>query len=198
MSLIETTRLDSASQTNLLTARFMLPDQSEHVCQVRDLTLEGATFLADVVPEAGQIVIAYIEELGRIEAVTGEATHHGFTVLYALKGARLERLQQRIEWLQQRSSGDRSDQRRHTRFEPVDRALHLTLPDGRVYPCEVIDISTSGAGVKTDIMPSIGTQLMLGKMRGRVVRYLDEGIAIEFMKQLDSSQLPAVTGRAAH
>ena len=73
----------------------------------------------------------------------------------------------------------------------------MTLPDGRVYNCEVIDISTSGAGVKTDIMPSIGTQLMLGKMRGRVVRYLDDGIAIEFVKQLDQTQMPAVRGFAA-
>ena len=38
-------------------------------------------------------------------------------------------------------------------------------------------------------MPSLGTYIMLGKMRGRVVRYLDNGIAIEFVKLLDRSQL---------
>jgi len=186
-----------SSENRVLTARYMLPDQSEHACQVKELTLDGASFVADTIPQPGQAVIAYIEELGRIEAVTGEATEDGFVVLYALQGARLDRLKQRIGFFLQRATGDRSDQRRHARYEPVDKSLQMTLPDGRVYNCEVIDISTSGAGVKTDIMPSIGTQLMLGKMRGRVVRYLDDGIAIEFVKQLDQTQMPAVRGFAA-
>jgi hypothetical protein len=30
---------------------------------------------------------------------------------------------------------------------------------------------------------------MLGKMRGRIVRYTDEGIAIEFVKPLDQASL---------
>ena len=34
---------------------------------------------------------------------------------------------------------------------------------------------------------SVGTYLMLGKMRGRVVRYLEHGVAIEFVKQLDGA-----------
>lgn len=181
-------------EPKMLTARFMLPDQSEHACYVKDMTLDGATFVADRTPVPGQILIAYVEELGRIEAVIGDSTVDGFTVQYALEGARLERLQQRINWFLQRATGDVSNQRRHVRYEPVDKALNLTLTDGRVYPCEVIDISTSGAGVKTDIIPAIGTQLSLGKMRGRVVRYIDEGIAIEFVKQLDQSQMPAVKG----
>jgi PilZ domain len=79
--------------------------------------------------------------------------------------------------------------RRHARFEPRDNQSQITLPDGRVYNCEVIDISLSGAGVKIDIMPSLGTYIMLGKMRGRVVRYLDNGIGIEFIKQLERPQL---------
>ena len=64
-----------------------------------------------------------------------------------------------------------------------------TLPDGRVYNCEVIDISISGAAIKTDVLPSIGTYVMLGKMKGRVVRYLDTGVAIEFVKQLDRNDI---------
>ena len=69
------------------------------------------------------------------------------------------------------------------------RVQHIerTLPDGRVYNCEVIDISISGAGIRTDILPAIGTFVMLGKMKGKVVRYLENGVAIEFMKQLEKS-----------
>jgi hypothetical protein len=196
MRTMENSAHNKTSRT--LSARYMLPDQSEHTCKVKELTLNGVTFLSDTIPASGQNLIAYIEELGRIEAVTGEATPDGFAVHYVLEGPRLERLQQRIGWLLQNAAGDRADQRRHARFEPVEKVLHLTLPDGRVYPCEVIDISTSGAGIKTDIIPSIGTQIMLGKMRGRVVRYLDEGIAVEFVKQLDQTQMPALKVASAH
>ena len=68
-------------------------------------------------------------------------------------------------------------------------AVQITLPDGRVYPCEILDISLSGAAVKVDVMPSLGTHLMLGKMRGRIVRYVESGIAIEFLKPLNTTQL---------
>jgi hypothetical protein len=33
-------------------------------------------------------------------------------------------------------------------------------------------------------MPSIGTALLIGKMKGRVVRYFESGVGIEFTKQL--------------
>ena len=170
--------------------RFMLPDLSEHACQVTDLSVEGATFITPIVPTEGQLLVAYLEEVGRVEAITGAAKPGGFSITFNLKGLRLERFQKRVEWLQQRREGDDADHRNHARYEPTDRSSQLTLPDGRVYNCEVLDISVSGAGIKTEVVPSVGTYLMLGKMRGRVVRYLEHGVAIEFVKQLDGAQLP--------
>ena len=49
----------------------------------------------------------------------------------------------------------------------------------------------SGAAVKVDVVPSLGTHIVLGKMRGRVVRYHPTGIAIEFLRPLDQAQLIA-------
>ena len=167
--------------------RFMLPDLSEHACQVTDLSAHGATFITTSVPPEGQAIVAYLEEVGRVEAITGAARPGGFEITFSLKGARLERLQQRIEDLKHGDSADR----RHARYVPSESVSQITLPDGRVYNCEVLDISVSGAGIKTDVVPSVGTFLMLGKMRGRVVRYLEHGLAIEFVKQLDGGQLPA-------
>jgi PilZ domain len=174
--------------------RFMLPDMTEHPCQVTDINLQGATFSAAMVPPEGQAIVAYLEEVGRIEAVSGPANASGFAVYFTLKGARLERLHQRIEWLQNRGSSNAEDNRRHARFEPEEKASQISLLDGRVYDCEVLDISVSGAAVKTDVMPSVGTSLMLGKMRGRVVRYIEQGIAIEFVKQLERAHMPKTLG----
>ena len=170
----------------------MLPDMSEYACQVVDVTRDGATFLTENSPDAGQALVAYLEDIGRVEAVSTISVPGGFNVTFTLQGARLERLQQRIEWLKNRDPSV-DDGRRHSRFEPNEKQSQISLPDGRVYNCEVIDISVSGAAIKTDVVPSVGTYLMLGKMRGRVVRYIDQGVAMEFVKQLDRNQLPSLT-----
>ena len=103
----------------------------------------------------------------------------------------------RIEYMQGRvlSHGVVADQAARAGLEyAMTRVVDLDqtrqwLPDGREYPCEVVDISLSGAAVKVEVMPAVGTNLLLGKMRGRVVRYLESGIAIEFVKPLDRQQL---------
>lgn len=177
-------------ETSALFGRFMLPDQSEHPCQVNRISIDGATFISSHVPPPGLTVVAYLEEVGRIEAVSGLPVSGGFEVSFALTGARRDRLQSRLNWLQEKQAGTGSaEDRRHTRYEPKDSRSQITLPDGREYPCEVVDISLSGAAIKVEVMPAVGTNLLLGKMRGRVVRYLDTGIAIEFVKPLDRQQL---------
>ncbi|MFT3671791.1 PilZ domain-containing protein [Aestuariivirga sp.] len=174
--------------STIIFGRFMLPDMTEHACQVLDITQQGAIFITATLPATNSSIVAYLEELGRVEVIAGEQVAGGFRVRYAATGSRLERLQQRIEWLRQKHEGA-AEARRHPRFEPKDKHSSITLPDGRVYNCEVIDISISGAGIRTDILPAIGTFVMLGKMKGKVVRYLENGVAIEFMKQLEKSDL---------
>jgi hypothetical protein len=186
---IDTTAGSAASKTaSIVFGRFMLPDMTEHACQVLDLSLEGAVFISQFAPSQGTSIVAYLEELGRVEVISDAPVNGGFRIKFVAKGARLERLRQRIEWLQQKTEGA-VESRRHPRFEPKDRTSHMTLPDGRVYACEVIDISVSGAGIKTEVLPSIGTYIMLGKMKGRVVRYLETGIGIEFIKHLDKTHI---------
>jgi hypothetical protein len=172
--------------------RFMLPDMSEHACQVLDLTLEGATFITSDVPPMGLAIVAYLEDLGRVEVISGNPIPGGFQIKYAATGSRLERLQLRITYLMERADGA-PDQRRHPRFEPKDKHSSITMPDGRSYNCEVLDISVSGAGIKTDVMPALGTYLMVGKMKGRVVRYLENGFAIEFIRQIAMPQTSSKT-----
>jgi hypothetical protein len=184
---LEVTPLEPVEKT--LFGRFMLPDMSEHPCQVNGISLDGAIFQTATVPPVGQSIVAYLEEVGRIEATSATPVEGGFRVTFSLTGARRDRLEQRLRWLVQKQSGTSAEDRRHTRYEPRDARSQITLPDGREYACEVIDISLSGAAIKVEVMPSLGTQVLLGKMRGRVVRYLENGVGIEFVKPLDRSQL---------
>lgn len=165
----------------------MLPDQSEHPCQVNDISLSGAIFITNQVPPRGQAIVAYLEEVGRIEVTSADPVPNGFRVTISLTGARRDRLETRLKWLAQKQSGGEGsiDDRRHARIETRESTSQITMPDGRVYNCEVLDISMSGAAVKVEVMPSLGTYIMLGKMRGRVIRYLENGVAIEFTKSFE-------------
>ena len=182
-----TAKASTVNQT--LFGRFMLPDMSEHACQVNNITLDGATFFTTLPVSPGLSIVAYLEEVGRIEATSAEAVVGGFNVTFNLTGARRDRFETRLKWLSQKETGQTIEDRRHTRYEPKEKQSQITMPDGREYSCEVTDISLSGAAVKVDVMPSLGTYILLGKMRGRVVRYLESGIAIEFVKLLERNQL---------
>jgi hypothetical protein len=57
----------------------------------------------------------------------------------------------------------------------------LTLEDGTLYVCRIMDLSLSGAAVDVEARPPIGMPVRLGNMRGRVVRHFMEGVAIEFL-----------------
>jgi PilZ domain len=182
---------EGAAGTSVMFGRFMLPDMSEHPCQVNDLTPEGALFITTIVPERGAQIVAYLDDIGRVEGLSGDTAPGGFRILFSHKGQRKERFASRLSGRSGKNMTAGTDLRQFARHAPADSQSHIALPDGRIYPCEIIDISLSGAAVKVDVMPSLGTYIMLGKMRGRIVRYVDSGIAIEFLKPLKSSQLSA-------
>ncbi len=105
-----------------------------------------------------------------------------FHLALKMTAKRREKMVQTLEWLKAKAEGRARERRRHLRIEPQDGQSRIVLSDGRSYPCEVLDISLSGASVRMAVLPAIGTHVTLGKMRGRVVRHHESGIAIEFVQ----------------
>lgn len=187
---MQSIRQDGPAPINL-PARFLMPDRSEHECHAVEITPEGAFLLTSINMPPGVAIIVYIQDIGRIEATTSERSGGRLKIDFHLTGLRLERLATRLRWLAARNKLPPPDGRRHERFVPDQRHAHVTLPDGQKFPCEIIDISLSGAAIKTAVKPALGSQLLLGMTRGRVVRHFQNGIAIEFMQQLQQGQLGA-------
>ena len=117
-----------------LFGRFMLPDSSEHGCQVSDISIEGATFVAGVVPDKGQPLVAYLEQLGRVEAIAGDPIDGGFRVTFDQTGTRRERLATRVGWLEKERAVEQPEGRQFVRRELADGQSQITMPDGRTYP----------------------------------------------------------------
>ena len=85
--------------------------------------------------------------------------------------------------------GRRHELRCHARATPNVSVVTLSLPDGRQYPARVIDMSLSGTAVSAEVRPPVGSPLLVGKIRGTVVRHFDEGMAIEFVTLQTASSL---------
>lgn len=184
---------DAAPALTPLAARFLLPDGQEIACEVADLSSTDARFRCDQPVCSGLAIVAYVEGLGRVEGVTGEALEHGFRVHFALAGSRRERFEKNLRWLALKQQGFASEERRGTRYQPG--ALHappgarVIFPGGEEHGCAVMDISLSGAAIRSDARPELGSCVLLGRSRGRVIRHLPEGFAIEFVSPLEQDEL---------
>lgn len=160
--------------------RFMRADHSEHDCVVDTMSPFDAAFSCSTRPEVGERIVAYLDYIGRIE---GSVTHAGlrsFTMALNATDRKRDKLSAQLTWLANKHELGLPEDRRHERLAPSNPATEIRLDDGRRYPCRIIDLSVSGAAVEIDVRPAFGTMVVLGNMRGRVVRHFQEGIAMEF------------------
>lgn len=166
-------------QVNLL-GRFMLENKLEYPCQVINMSPGGAALITPIIGQVDERVIAYIDHIGRIEGKVARTFTGGFAMTINATDRKRDKLAAQLTWLANRHELNLAEDRRHERTVPKNPYSHITLADGRDYRCTVLDMSLSGAAIGIDVRPEIGTQVTLGKMRGRVVRHIEEGIAIEF------------------
>ncbi len=160
--------------------RFMLEDRTEHPCQVIDMSPGNVALRADKFGQPGEKVIAYIDHIGRIEGIVTRTMEDGFAMTIIASDRKKDKLAAQLTWLANKHELDLPEDRRHERVAPRNPLSTLQLMDGRQYPCRIIDLSLSGAAVEIDVKPALGVQIMLGTMRGQVVRHFEDGIAVEF------------------
>lgn len=159
-----------------LNVRFLLQDGSEHNGQVSDISVGGMMIKSDARPSQGAIVIAYVQDLGRLEGMVSRSDETGFGVRLTLSALRRDKLEERLS--NERKAGT-AQARRHER-EMTPGVTRLVRGNGNEIACRVIDLSLSGVSVETAEWPALGEEVMVGKMRGRVVRHHELGIAVEF------------------
>jgi hypothetical protein len=168
-------------RVNLL-GRYMLADRREFPCQVSDMSPGGMALIAPVVGAVGERVVAYVDHLGRLEGTIARTFENGFAMTISATSRKRDKLAAQLTWLANRHILNMPEDRRHGRFAPRKAGARLVMPNGVNISCRIIDMSESGAGIATDQRPPIGALVTIGKVTGRVVRYLDDGFAIEFTR----------------
>jgi hypothetical protein len=174
--------------------RFMREDKQEYPCQVINMSSGGMAMLSPVTCDEGERIVAYLDNLGRIEGVVTRSFEGGFAVRILASLYKRERIANLLTWLINQEALGLGEERKHERVVPRINASKLILPDGSVHNCRVIDVSLSGASVACTVKPPVGTQVVLGRMRGRVVRHHDQGIALQFVELQDPDSLARTFG----
>jgi hypothetical protein len=168
----------------LLAGRFMRSDRKEFDCESIDASPGGIAFSCEAAVEPGERIVAYMNHIGRIEGRVARIFAGGFAIRMNLPAAKRDRLADQLTWLANRHSLGLPEDRRHERIAPRNRDTILQLPDGRKLTASLIDISISAAALRVDFQPSIGSRVVVGSTAAQVVRHIDRGIAVEFLRQI--------------
>jgi len=123
--------------------------------------------------------VLYIDTFGRFEAVVTRVIGGVLGLRFVCSDAKRKRL---VDQLTLSVGGEAADRpvlrkERRVRVSPIS---FFTRISGDRIGCEVIDISLTGASLKTDTRPPIGEMILIGQMAARVVRQHDQGVGITF------------------
>ena len=175
-------------RVNLL-GRFMLENKTEYPCQVINMSPGGAAMITPVRGDIGEHIIAYIDHIGRIEGKIVRKIEGGFAITVDATARKRDKLASQLTWLANRHILDLPEDRRHERRQPKNPITKLILEDGSEHICRVLDLSLSGAAIKTKVRPRIGKAVRIGNIRGRIVRHLEDGLAVEFAAVQDRKDI---------
>ncbi|MFD1702105.1 PilZ domain-containing protein [Methylopila henanensis] len=163
-----------------LLGRYMLSSQREYPCQTLDMSPGGVALIAPVPAQPGERVVAYLDHVGRVEGVMVRPVANGFAMTVRATIRKREKLAAQLTWLANRQILGLPEDRRHERLIPRNPRSTLTTEDGVPHDCRLIDVSLSGAAVMIALQPPVGSPVMVGRTAGRIVRHLENGVAVEF------------------
>lgn len=174
-----------------LPGRYMRADRSEHVCALRDISVGGAGVVAEKQPEPGERIIAYFDHLGGLEGTVTRIFDTGFAFQFKVSEHKREKLAAQIMWLLNRHEFPDEHGRAHERVSTTGRTTALRFDDGMIIDVELLDLSVSGASVRTPARPGIGEEVVVGKIRSVVRRHHPDGLGLQFLAVQDQASLRA-------
>lgn len=167
-----------------LPGRFMRANRQEFACMTLDMSPGGVSFSAQETVEVGERIVAYLDQIGRIEGRVVREFEGGFAIAMKLPVAKRQRLADQLTWLANRHALGLPEDRRHERIRPSHIRTTLILPQGREVVATIIDVSRSGVALTLSgaLTTTEGTPVTVGVTQGRIVRVLPDGVAVEFTR----------------
>ena len=181
LALSEERRRHQRVQVNLL-GRYMLDDRREFPCQVSNMSPGGMAVIAPVSGLRGERVIAYVDQLGRLEGRISRVFQNGFAMTISATLRKRDKLAAQLTWLANSDLLGIPEDRRHGRYIPKNPVARVVMPNGINISCPIVDLSLSGVALSSQSKPPLGAIVTIGNTMGRVVRHIENGFAVEFTR----------------
>ncbi len=172
-----------------LMGRYMLESRREFPCQTVNISPGGVALTAPVAGTLGERVVVYLDQLGRVEGKIVRLIPNGFAIAFSATIRKRDKLAAQLTWLANRQILGMPEDRRHERLQPRNPRTVITLDSGSQVIARLIDVSTSGAGISTDLKLDMGQRIVVGRLPAKVVRIFDGGVAVEFGRILTEPEI---------
>jgi hypothetical protein len=172
-----------------LMGRYMLESRREFPCQTINISPGGAALVAPVPGIIGERVVAYLDQLGRVEGKIVRLLPNGFAITFSATVRKRDKLAAQLTWLANRQILGIPEDRRHDRVQPRNPRTVITLDSGQQAIGRLLDVSTSGAGVSTELKLAMGQRIVVGRLPAKIVRLFDGGVAVEFGRILTEAEI---------
>ena len=172
-----------------LMGRYMLESRREFPCQTLNISPGGLALLAPVPGNLNERVVVYLDQLGRVEGTVVRHFQNGFAITFSATIRKRDKLASQLTWLANRHVLGLPEDRRHERQQPRIPRTVITLDNGQSFVSRIIDVSTSGASIATDLQLPMGSRIIVGKLPAKVVRLFEGGVAVEFGRILTMPEI---------
>jgi PilZ domain len=166
--------------------RWYGPDGKIRTLACRSTRVSPYRMIVDV-PVVGRIgdrITSHFGEFGEFEGSVSDTRNGSILLELEMTPERRQWMADKLAWLEKtRQDPQIQDARQDARFVPQASHTTLTMADGKVSTCFIIDMSATGVAVSSEVQPEIGTPLAVGSLVGRVVRIFETGFAIKFVEK---------------
>ena len=165
-------------------------------CRTTRVSPYRMTVEVPVTGKVGDRLTSYFRDFGQLDGHISDTRHGLFLFELEMPYERRQKLANKLNWLEEKlRDPELPELRRDPRIIPAQPHSTLTLADGSMHPCFVIDVSLSGAAVSSELQLEIGTPLAIGACVGRVVRQFPQGFAVQFVDRQRPVDLERLVAR---
>jgi hypothetical protein len=153
---------------------------------------------APVLGKVGDPISSYFGDFGKLDGVISDTANGSILLELEMTKSLREKFATKLTWLDKRQKNPSiRDGRKQPRIIPASPHSSLTLADGTIRSCFVVDMSTSGAAISAEVQPPVGMPLAVGACVGRVIRHLPDGFAVKFVEEQKRNDLERLVMRPA-
>jgi len=147
-----------------LRGRYMLSDGGECHCQTIDVSVVGIALKGYIAPDLGELIIVYLDELGRVEGRVVRRGEGWFAIDARTSQVRIKRIEQKIAAL----SGKTPVAAAMMPTPEQYRSALLRTDFGLEFTVQVTDETPTSARVLTHLKLLPGTRVTIDGLRGVV------------------------------